>query len=267
MASTSVSTRGTRRLESGKALIDLRSWFESQLGSFVMAAEQAILDQVLPGCFGYDLLQLSVQNKPLHNASPILHKFDMGMRVEDHNPLVGQPTKLPFGTDSMDVVLLHHILDFFDSPQQILREAGRIALPSGHLVIVGFNPISLWGAYRPFGEFRKLMPWLGSFIQPSRLMDWLTLLNLRIDRAQYSIYGLPLKRYTGGLPDYSQGLSRNANWPFGAIYVIVASKQVGGVTPIKPLWQRDRAFGRLSLVRPAVNQGAIQRNSSSDKSD
>ena len=260
-------TRGALRLDSDNKLLDLRSWFDSPLGAHVLAAEGAIIDQVLPGCFGYDLLQLSVQNKPLYSTSPILHKFAMGVRTEDHNPFIGQATNLPFANDSMDVVLLHHILDFYESPQQILREAGRIALPSGHVVIIGFNPISLWGAYKPIGELRNTAPWFGRFIRPARLMDWLTLLNFKIDRAQYTTYGLPMNGYAGQVPDYSLGLSRNANWPFGAIYVIVASKQVGSMTPIKPLWQRERAFGRLRLVRPAVSRGIARRNSTPDKPD
>jgi SAM-dependent methyltransferase len=254
-------------LSTDKTLQDVRSWFDSPLGSYVLASEGAIIDQVLPNCFGYDLLQLSVQNKPLFSLSPILHKFAMGTRADDKNPLIGQATKLPFSNDSMDVVLLHHILDFYESPQQILREAGRISLPSGHVVIVGFNPISLWGAYQPIGKLRDTAPWFGRFIRPARIMDWLTLLDFKIDRAQYTSYGLPLEGYTGEIPDYSQGLSRNANWPFGAIYVIVASKQVGSMTPIKPRWQRERAFGRLRLVRPVVGRGVAQRNSTPDKPD
>lgn len=243
-------------MDSDKTLMDLRCWYESTLGAHVLAAEQAILNQLLPGFFGYDLLQLSLQTKSLFDASPIHHKLKMTIAPQDPGAFIGKATQLPFETDSMDVVLLHHLLEYYDSPQQILREVGRIALPSGHVVIVGFNPLSLWGAYRPIGQLRELAPWCGRFIRPGRLMDWLTLLNFKIDRAQYTTYGLPVNGYSGTIPDYRQGLSRNANWPFGAVYVIVASKQVSRLTPIKPLWQRRRAFGRLNIVRPAVNQGA-----------
>ena len=262
--SAQVWLRGEQRLDSKVALTNLRLWFESPLGAHVLAAEQAILAQVLPGCFGYDLLQLSVQNTPLYAASPIHNKLAMGVGGGDAGAFIGKATSLPFETGSMDVVLLHHMLEFYDSPQQILREVGRIALPSGHVVIVGFNPMSLWGLYRPVGKMRKMAPWFGSFIGPGRLMDWLTLLDFQIDRAQYMTYGLPLEGYNGAISDYSQGLSRNANWPFGAVYVIVARKQVGSITPIKPLWQRQRAFGRLSLVRPAVNQGLTQNGLSQE---
>jgi len=240
--------------------MDLRLWFESSLGAHVLAAEQAILNQLLPSCFGYDLLQLSTQTQSLFDASPIHHKIKMGVSEGDAGDFLGKATHLPFETDSMDVVLMHHLLEYYDSPQEILREAGRIALPSGHVVIIGFNPLSLWGACQPVGQLRKQAPWCGKFIRPGRLMDWLTLLNFKIDRAQYTTYGLPLNGYSGAIPDYSQGLSRNANWPFGAVYVIVARKQVSRLTPVKPVWQRQRAFGRLNIVRPAVNQGVNRQN-------
>ena len=170
----------------------------------------------------------------------------------DQKPLIAEPEKLPFEDDSLDVILLHHMLDFHRAPQQLLREVSRVALPTGQLVIIGFNPYSLWGLCKPFGAMRDKAPWHGKYIPPSRLMDWLNLLNFKIDRAQYSLYGLPTLRASQKLPDYSNGLSRNANLPFGAIYVIVARKQVGSMIPMKPVWQKNRSsFGGLSVVRPA----------------
>jgi len=144
----------------------------------------------------------------------------------------------------------------------------------GQVVIVGFNPFSLWGMWKPMGALRNKQPWLGKFISPGRLMDWLTLLNFKIDRAQYSIYGPPFIREKEGvstkdgtrkkddrsLDDYSQGLSRNPNWPFGAIYVIVARKQVGTMTPIKPVWRKNQGMDKLSVVRPTAGREIATRN-------
>lgn len=235
-----------------QALERIRQWFDSPLGSQVVATEQTVLDQLLPGFFGYHLLQLSIQKRPLYDASPVRHCFGMGLAGGDAGPFVGQATQLPFESDSMDVVLLHHLLDFYDSPQQILREVARVSIPMGHVVIVGFNPMSLWGLCKPVGKMRGNVPWIGRFIRPGRLMDWLNLLNFKIDRAHYGVYGLPINRapFIGELPDYSQGLSRKSNLPFGAIYIIVARKHVGSMTPIKPVWKQQRAFGKLSVVRP-----------------
>ena len=54
--------------------------------------------------------------------------------------------ELPIATQSIDLVVLPHVLEFADEPHQILREVDRVLMPEGRLVIVGFNPWSLWGA-------------------------------------------------------------------------------------------------------------------------
>jgi SAM-dependent methyltransferase len=222
-----------------------------------VAVQRAVLDQLLPGFFGYHLMQLSIQNDPLYVSSPIQHKFAMRLNAADKGSFLGSATELPLEGDSTDVVILHHLLEFQDAPQQVLREVSRVTIPLGHVVIAGFNPLSLWGLWKPLGHIRGHAPWFGNFIRPGRLMDWLNLLNFKIDRAHYCTYGLPLNRrpFVGTVPDYARGLSRRSNFPFGAVYVIVARKQVGTMTPIKPLWRQSRAFGRLTVVRPAAGRG------------
>jgi ubiquinone/menaquinone biosynthesis C-methylase UbiE len=37
------------------------------------------------------------------------------------------------------------VLEFAAEPHAILREVDRVMMPVGRLVIVGFNPWSLWG--------------------------------------------------------------------------------------------------------------------------
>ena len=243
-------------------LQQIRDWFTSPLGEELLQTESAILEQLLGGLFGYHLLQISVLQQELFEASPIQHKVTLGLTEQDRSPFLAQPTKLPLENDGIDVVLVHHMLDFVDSPQEALRELSRVVRPSGHLVIVGFNPFSLCGLWKLIARWRKLPPWNGLFIQPTRLMDWMNLLDFKIDRAQYCTYGLPLVRGDVGKPDFSKGLSRNTNFPVGAVYVIVARKQVGGMTPIRPVWKSPRAFGQLSIVRSA-SRSVLSRNGTS----
>jgi len=246
---------------------EVKDWFATPLGQQVLASEECVLEQLLPGFFGYHLLQLSPQESPLYSSSVIQHKLKLTDGVAGTHlagdSLASEATDLPFSEDSIDVVLLHHLLEFHREPQKLLREVSRVALPMGQLVIVGFNPMSLWGACQPVGRIRDRAPWTGKFIAPGKLMDWLNLLNFKIDRAQYCLYGWPTMRSTSKLPDFSQGLSRNANWPFGGIYLIVARKQVGSMIKVRPVWQRARAFGGLSVVpppRPATGRGISTRD-------
>ena len=234
-------------------LEDIRRWFRSSLGRHLFNTEAAMLEQLLQGFFGYHLVQLSIQEESLHGPSPIQHKLNINLDIDLHDSgysgMVASPGHLPFANDNIDVVLLHHLLDYVDSPQDVLREAARVVLPMGHLVIVGFHPVSSWGLWRQVARFRGRAPWTGRFIRAGRLMDWLNLLEFKIDRAQYAIYRPPIMRYPGKINDYSQGVSRNLNLPIGSVYIIVAQKHMGAITPMRPAWKKSRTFGRLSVVR------------------
>jgi SAM-dependent methyltransferase len=229
----------------------IRLWFTSDLGRHVLKTESAMLDRLLPWIFGYHLAQLSVQDRVLHDASPIQNKIIINPNMINAG-LVSNPTQLPFASDSIDVALLHHLLDFSESPQKILHELARAMLPMGHIVIVGLNPISLWGGWRTIvrcGRRKSNAPWSGAFIRPGRLMGWLNLLSFKIDRAQYSMYGPPFSQFLGEVNDYSDGVSRTLNLPIGSVYVIVARKHIGAGRSIKPEWSRRQVIGRLSAVR------------------
>ncbi len=241
----------------GNSLQQIRDWYATPLGAELLETESAILEQLLAGLFGYHLLQVSVQEQELFSASPIQNKVTLGLTQHDQSPFYAQPTELPLENDGTDVVLVHHLLDFVDSPQEVLRELTRVVLPSGYLIIVGFNPFSLWGMWKMMAFWRKLPPWNGQFIRPGRLMDWMNLLNFKIDRARFCTYGLPRAHSDQSKPDFSKGLSRNASFPVGAVYVIVASKQVGSMTPIRPVWKSRQAFGQLSVVRRTVNRDLL----------
>ena len=233
-------------------LAHIRQWYESRVGQQVFDAGQAILEQLLPGLFGYHLLQMSPVATPLYSRSTIGHKVSLGL-APGHGDFVASPEQLPFQSDSVDVVVLHHMLDFCSAPQNVLREVARVTLSGGHVIIVGFNPLSSWGIARAALRWRGQAPLNAAFIRMGRLMDWLNLLDFRIDRAELAHNVLPFQLQKR-VPDYSQGLSRRANWPLGAIYVLVARKQVARITPIKPMWRnRETALGQLHVVRPRAS--------------
>src|SRR5690606_896366 len=116
-------------------------------------------------------------------------------------------------------------LDYADNPHQCLREASRALISGGHLVILGFNPYSLWGLRRLLG--RRQAPWFGRFISPRRIEDWLNLLDFQIMSTQYSFFQPPIN-HLGWL----QALAFLNRWglraklPMGAYYVVVAQKRV-----------------------------------------
>jgi len=254
------STQETSTQSQAAQLAQIREWFDGDLGRQTVRTETAILDQLLGTYFGYHLLQVSVQPRAICTASPIHNKMQLGLDPDDTADLMANPSALPFADDSIDVVVAQHVLEFANNPHQLLREFSRIVLPMGRIIVIGFNPASLWGVWKAFARYRGRAPWNAAFIRSGRLMDWMNLLSFKIDRAQFCQYGVPVASRRESRPDFSRGLSRRANLPVGGVYVIVAQKHVGTMTQIRPNWQRSsRAFGQLSVVRPASRDRVSRR--------
>ncbi len=59
---------------------------------------------------------------------------------------------LPFEAQSVDLLVMPHTLEFARDPHRLLREAERVLVPEGQLIILGFNSLSLWGARQSLGK-------------------------------------------------------------------------------------------------------------------
>lgn len=61
--------------------------------------------------------------------------------------LYAEPLALPFAPQSLDLLVLPHALEASPDPHAVLREAERVLVPEGRVVIIGFNPLSAWGVH------------------------------------------------------------------------------------------------------------------------
>lgn len=218
----------------------VNQWFDSPEGRALVSQERALCDQILPDMFGYHLLQLGFGNPhSICDSSPIHHRVyvaEKKVETRELSLMVSGLDELAIATDSVDVAVLHHCLDFTLNPQRVLREVSRVVIPGGKIVIVGFNPWSLWGFWRLFKPHSASVPWCGRFLSPYRLSDWLGVLDLQVDGYESTQFGLP-----GGYHQFS-GLNAwlnriGAHWwnHMGAAYVMVATKQVCRITPVRPV--------------------------------
>src|SRR5690606_4575216 len=66
--------------------------------------------------------------------------------------VAGSPAALPLASQSVDLLVLPHTLEYADDPHAVLREAERVLIHEGRLIIAGFNPWSLWGARHRLGR-------------------------------------------------------------------------------------------------------------------
>jgi SAM-dependent methyltransferase len=87
---------------------------------------------------------------------------------------------LPLQSDSVDMIILPHILEFDAYRFQTMREVERVLKPEGMVVILNFNPWSIWVRYQYLWDKRMADSWRGHFIRRSRVIDWLKLLNFEV---------------------------------------------------------------------------------------
>ena len=219
-----------------------RDWLTSTLGQYVLTCEQAMFDAVVSDIFGFNALQLGMLQLDALKSSRIPHLMHVGNREGD---AYCESDYLPFSESCIDLICLPHVLEFSRNPHQTLREAERVLVPEGHLILTGFNPISAWGIKQVLTKDKsdtqaEDYPWHGHFFTLSRIKDWLALLGLEFVSGSMNAYEPPindekwLKRF-----EFVDKLGKQW-WPMlGGIYFIVAKKRVVNMTLLKPNWKKS----------------------------
>lgn len=238
----------------------LHAWFETELGRAVLTAEQHLLERCLTDCFGYYLLQLGIDSdqsffhdcriQRCFKAGPILPQ-----RLTERSSAFVQCNfeELPFESDSLDVVVAHHVAEFSSDPHAMLRELYRVMVPEGRIILVGFNPWSLFGMRMALGRWTGAGMWHNHWLSVSRMQDWLQLLGFAVERTDYGFHRLPLQP-AANWAKVDEAWTRH--WPGGGIYVITAIKQVAKFIPIRPLRVRPvSVLASLPTAKPSTSVG------------
>jgi len=240
----------------------LEYWFQSTLGRKLLADQRKIVASKIHRLFGFHQAELGVSHRvPIGNPSSLGHKFYVLPSWEQdlpENSIISRSNELAIESDTVDLAILHHTLDFSSDPHQTLRETGRILKSSGHIMLVGFNPLSSWGMRKAFTR-SKLAPWNNRFISGRRIEDWLNLLDFKVSGLDYHYYGLPFNHL--GLMNQFQWLNKilNTKVPLGAYYTILAQKQVGSRINVYPRWQKKAKVIGMPLTK---NGHTVSMNSS-----
>jgi len=236
----------------------IRQWFSSPLGSYLLEQEDLRVRRIMPKLFGYHVLQIGNPGQVnFLSSSNISHKIRMFFN-DDGGPeagcnLLGDREALAIASDSVDVVVMPHVLEFVPNPHRLLREVGRILIGEGHLLITGFHPWSLWGATRWLLFWREEPPWDGQFYGFSRIKDWLALLDFELMEYELFFFRPPLQnprlmRKLG----FWEKIGKHC-WPFlGGIYVILAKKRVVPLTPVKLRWRERRQLIASGILDPGA---------------
>ncbi len=248
----------------------MASWLATPAGRYLLAWEQHHLDQAVADLFGFHALQLGLPELDTLRSNRMPHRW---VATDDAAAPAAPPDEalpravvalhldfdaLPFDTASLDLVVLPHTLELAHDPHQTLREVERVLRPEGRVVVVGFNPASLWGLRQRLGRLRRglglkrqqplFLPPRGEFLGYRRLRDWLQLLSFEVESGRFGCYRLPVvsERWL----QRSAWMDEHGErwWPvFGAAYFVVAVKRVRGMRLVG-LAREQRQRGRAGAV-------------------
>lgn len=245
-----------QQLGADKRSENINDWYQTPLGQQLFDDLKIQLDPVLSTTFGYHSLQIgctSHANRLLESCRVKRH-FSLGSAKNDVD-LQAYPSLLPIATDSIDLVVLMHYLSNTIEPHAILREASRVLIPEGKLIIIDFNPLSLWGVRHFFQSWLEQAPWGGHYYTARRLTDWMQLLGFDQQRHYRVGYMPPIHRGPAirRLSWLEKGLK---NWfSFsGALNILVFEKNISPMTPIRHRWV-TRKLLTAKIARPSVGHG------------
>ncbi|HZR70195.1 MAG TPA: methyltransferase domain-containing protein [Burkholderiales bacterium] len=231
----------------------LSKWFHTPAGRYVLDWEQGQFDSAVDDVFGYNAVQIGLPGIDFLRQSRIALKVRAG--VDAGAGLLTEAGRLPLASQSIDLVVLPHVLEFAEQPHQILREAERVLMPEGSVVISGFNPLSLWGAKRAFVRRRpeRPVPWSGKFLGLLRLKDWLSLLGFELNGGRFGCYAPPFTQ-TRWLQRFRFMEKAGERWwpVLGGIYVVRAVKHTVGMRLVVPNWRDKRK--RAEALAPVAQK-------------
>lgn len=235
----------------------LADWLAGPLGSLLLREERAAVADSLECAFGLHCLQVGdwggadaflgsarTRRSALVATSPV-----------PGAALVVDPAALPLQSDSVDVMLLPHTLEFAPDPHEVLREAARVLAGEGELVIVGFEPLGDWALRNAFTRGGS-PPGLVRTISAARLSDWLKLVGFEVGPAGRFLYAPPVAGLADGrLHRVFEAAGRRAWRRFSGAYLLHARKRVLTMTPVK-LRQRVRTAVIGGLAEPAARRAS-----------
>jgi SAM-dependent methyltransferase len=246
----------TSIIENTPALMPWLPWLTVPQRQVLQRWEQSELDTAVVDAFGFHAVQLAGLDLQALRVNRMPHRWSVSTEFEagtgpDIHACV-DTLAWPWAQDSLDLVCMPHVLERSHNPHATLREAHRVLMPEGRLVLTGINPWSVWGLKHTSWRRQHMAGESGAPVQllgVGRLKDWLRLLGFEIERCDYGLW------LTGSSQEPAQGLTR---WldrrmatlaePLGSAYCIVAIKKVQGMRLIKGASWKPVGSGQVAAV-------------------
>lgn len=268
--------------------MQLDDWLQTPPGQLLAAWEQTCLDDLLADVFGYNALQMGVPaldtlqaNRMPQRWLALTNQTHLEIPEDDEDirsqwpglkrvALATSSAALPFVPESIDLLVLPHSLELSPDPHATLREAHRVLVHEGRVVITGFNPWSLWGWrqrrtrwYRRLGYRGSYLPSICNFVGPGRVRDWLLLLGFEPEQVRHGIWYPALHRRSAlSRMRWLQMLGQRWWRPLGAAYCLMAVKRTRGVHPLGQGWRKLPLPAKApAILTPSTEASHTRRRS------
>jgi SAM-dependent methyltransferase len=231
----------------------LSDWLSSAQGKYVLDWELAQFDSAVEDVFGFRAVQIGLPEVDFLRQNRIQFRFSLAL--EPGAAVAADPVQLPLASQSVDLLVLPHVLESHQHPHEVLREVERVLMPEGHVVISGFNSGSLWRLRQMFTRHREA-PWDLKYIGLLRLRDWLRVLGFELNGGKFGCYAPPFRQQLW-LERFAFMEKAGARWwPIaGGVYVVRAVKRTHGMRLITPAWRQERARRRALAPVPQKTNG------------
>ncbi len=213
----------------------LDAWLAGPYGRLLIEAERTQLAAALEDVFGAHCIQIGHWGPPAAFL-PLARTPRRGLVAEPGatGDCISHASSLAIQTASVDAVILPHTLEFEPEPHEVLREVERVLVGEGHVLILGFEPVSPW-ALRHHLSRDGFPPGLTGLLSRRRLRDWLRLLGFDVLDVRRFVHVLPFEGLASG--PIARGLERaggRLGGRLGNAYLLKARKRVYSMTPIRP---------------------------------
>ncbi len=232
----------------------LRSFWQLPLGQALLNAEAELLGEALEDVFGWEFLQVGAWGEGRELLAGCRTRRKILVAPSGSADIIARPSALPVSRDSVDAVLLPHTLEFAADPYAIVREVDRVLSGEGQLVVLGFQPFSLWGL-RAQTSSAGFPPGMRRILTAGRVREWLVLLGYEVVATRAYLHCNPWGSGAAATTDNSPLLRRTWFNPLPAGgWLMKARKRIRTLTPIRPRLRDKQPAVIGQLVKPTTRQ-------------
>lgn len=242
-------------------IVALQSFYLTPLGEVAQRYVGRAITDFLDDAAGMRLLGLGYGSPYLAPARGVAERVLSLMPARQgvgHWPQAGlnaaalaDPLMLPLPDESIDRVLVVHLLETTEDPDELLYEIWRALVPGGRLMIVVPNRRGIWSRTdtTPFGQGRPY--------SRSQVKDLLRRTLFTPDRWTETLYVPPIaSRTLLGTAGVWEKLGTRLSLPFAGVHVVEATKQMHRPLEVR---QTRRKIRFAPVLAPSGVPVATQR--------